>query len=355
MYSFKKKNFAIFVALSISTVILCLSGCTKNESGEAEKKPQEKAPRVKVMEITASPFEKKINLVGMAKAKEEVVVSAEEGGVINKILFDKGDRVQKGSLLLRLDESTLKASLAEVEAAHELEKFNYEKLHTLKKGGGAVSGFDLENARLKSSAAAARADVMRTRFGKLQIMSPIDGIVDQKLVEFGELVRPGTAVAKIINIGQIKVQAGIAEKEVKFVTRRSQAQLVFDAYGDTIYTGKVDYISTSADPSNGTFMIEIPLLNKNKLIKPGMFARIMLTKESCKACILVPQDSIIEGPTGKAIFIVDAKGKAKLQRVTPGETEGNRVVIEKGINEGDTIVIVGQRNLTDGEKVQVVE
>ncbi|MBE9503924.1 MAG: efflux RND transporter periplasmic adaptor subunit [Proteobacteria bacterium] len=319
------------------------------------KKQQRKVSRVRVMKISASPFEKKINLIGMAKAKEEVVVSAEEGGVINKILFDKGDRVKKGTLLLRLDESTLKASLAEVEAVFKLEKFNYDKLKILKKGGGAVSEFDLENARLKSSAAAARADVMRARFGKLQIMSPIDGIVDQKLAEIGELVRPGTAVAKIINIEQIKVQAGIAEKDVRFVTRRSQAQLVFDAYGDTIFTAKVDYIATTADPSNGTFMIEIPLSNKNKLIKPGMFARIMLTKESCKACILVPQDSIIEHPTGKAIFIVDAKGEAKLQRVTPGETEGDRVVIEKGINEGDTIVIVGQRNLADGEKVQVVE
>ena len=355
MYPLKKQNAAIFLPLLIVMFILFFNGCSKNDAGETAKEQQKKVSRVRVMKISASLFEKKINLIGMAKAKEEVVVSAEEGGVITKILFDKGDRVKKGTVLLRLDESTLKASLAEMEAAHKIEKFNYEKLHTLKKDGGAVSEFDLENARLKSSAAKARAEVIRTRFGKLQIKSPIDGIVDQKLVEIGELVRPGTAVAKIINIGQIKVQAGVAEKDVKFVTPSSQAQLVFDAYGDTIFTAKVDYIATSVDPSNGTFMIEIPLLNKSNRIKPGMFARIMLTKESCKACILVPQDSIIEDPAGKAIFIVDATGKAKLQRVTTGETEGNRVAIEKGINEGDTIVIVGQRGLADGEKVQVVE
>jgi len=189
----------------------------------------------------------------------------------------------------------------------------------------------------------------------MRIISPMDGIVEKKMVEAGELVKPGDGIARIIDIRRIKVQAAIAEKDVNFISRESSAEIVFDAYRDRILTGRVDYIAAAADPSNGTFRIEIPLENKKGLIRPGMFARILLLKKRCESCLLVPQDSLIENAEGTSLFIIDDERTARRRTVTPGDSEGSRVVIEEGLKEGERLVIVGQRNLADSDRVQVVE
>ena len=334
------------------------TGCTKaEETGQAVPATEkaERIPIVKVMEVQPTEFIKKIEVVGACKAKTTSTISTEESGVIREIHFDKGDRVSKGKLLLRIDDTLLQATLRELEASYEMVRLNHEKLEALKKGGGAVTDFDLRNAALKMDMALAKVENVRSQLEKKSIISPISGIVEKKYVEKGEFISPGMPVAGIIDISRVKVEAAIAEKDLSYFRKGVEAEIFFNAYAGERFKGKVDYVSPDVDRKAGTFSIEINLDNKDKRFKPGMMARVRLVKERCGGCLIIPQDAVMDGENGRFLFVVTPDGTAMRRVVQLGETEDSRVVIVSGLSAGDRIVTVGQHDLVDGEKVEISE
>ena len=338
---------------ALFTFVFILTGCNKAE--EPLKEKQERLALVKVIEIQPTEFIKKIEVVGFCKAKTTSTISTEESGVIREIHFDKGDRVKNGKLLLRIDDVLLQATLKELEASYEMARLNHEKLQALKKGRGAVTDFDLRNAALKMDMSAAKLESIRAQLKKKSIISPLSGTIEKRFVEKGEFLSPGMPVASIIDISRVKVEAAIAEKDLPYFRKGAGAEVFFNAYPGEIFKGQVDYLSPAVDRMNGTFSIEITLDNRKKRLKPGMMARVRLVKERCGGCLIIPQDAIMDGKDGSAIFVLADDGKARRRIVTLGETENSRVVVASGLSAGERIVIVGQQDLVDGEKVEISE
>lgn len=330
---------------------LLLTGCNKAE--EPLKEKQERLALVKAIEIQPTEFIKKIEILGACKAKTTSTISTEESGVIREIHFDKGDRVKNGKLLLSIDDTLLQATLKELEASHEMARLNHEKLQALKKGRGAVTDFDLRNAALKMDMSAAKVENVRAQLEKKSIISPISGIIEKKHVEKGEFISPGMPVASIIDISSVKVEAAIAEKDLSYFRKGAEAEIFFNAYEGEVFKGKVDYLSPDVDRMAGTFSIEINLDNREKRLKPGMMARVRLVKERCGECLIIPQDAVMDGENGRFLFVVTSDGTARRRVVELGETEDSRVVVTSGLSAGERIVIVGQQDLVDGEKVEI--
>jgi membrane fusion protein (multidrug efflux system) len=347
----KKHIFAIIVIL-----VLPLWGCGgKPETTEAGTEKIVRSTRVRLQTVEALPFEKKIHVVGAVRAKREVTVSADEGGVIKSLFFDKGDKVKKGALLALIDDSTLRASLAEAKAALSMEELNYNRLASLKKKGGAVSDFDLNNSRFKKEAAEARLNIFESRLAKMKITSPLKGIIDKKMVEAGELIRPGAVLAKITDIDPVKIQTGIAESVIRFIHSGTRVTISFDAFPGETVSGQVDYIAASANADEGVFDVEIPVDNKDGRLRPGMMARVTVVTERCEACMLIPRDAIVDTEVGPVVFTVTDEGIASRRPVTLGQTDRDRVVIASGIESGERVVVVGQHDLVAGEKVTIFE
>ncbi len=347
------KNYKYY---ALTVIFFLLAGCGEKAAPLEEKAEETKRlPKVRVVEAAHSLFVKKIETIGVCKANRVVRVSTEEAGVVKRIAFDKGDKVKKGKFLLALDDSNLKAALDELEAAFNMESLNYEKLLALKEGRGAVSEFDFKNAALKKQMAAARAEAIRVRLKKMSLSSPIKGTVEKKFVEAGEFLSPGAMIAEIIDTSTVKIEAGIAEKETAFFRKGTEAEVVFDAYPDKTFKGRIDYVSAEVDEMSGTFTVEIGLKNKKGLFKPGMMTRVRLEKERCETCILLPQDAILDADGGRAIFIIDGEGHAVLRPVVTGESNGGRIVIESGVEAGERVVVVGNKGIVDGESVEVIE
>ncbi|MBE9536284.1 MAG: efflux RND transporter periplasmic adaptor subunit [Proteobacteria bacterium] len=347
----KKHIFTISILLTLS-----LLGCgDKPEEAESGSEKVIRTTRVRLQTVEALPFEKKIRVVGAVRAKREVTVSADEGGLIKSLFFDKGDKVKKGALLALLDDSTLRASLAEAKAALNMEELNYNRLASLKEKGGAVSDFDLNKSRFKKEAAEARLDIFESRLAKMNIISPLHGIVDKKMVEEGELLRPGAVLAKITDIDPVKIQTGIAESVIRFIHPGTRVTISFDAFPGETVTGQVDYIAASANADEGVFDVEIPVDNKSGKLRPGMMARITVVTERCEACMLIPRDAIVDTEVGPVVFTVNNKGIASRRPVTLGQTDRDHVIIESGLKSGDKIVVAGQHDLVAGEKVSIFE
>lgn len=343
---------------ALFTFAFIFTGCNKAEESTPAlslKEKQERLALVKVIEIQPTEFIKKIEILGACKAKTTSTISTEESGVIREIHFDKGDTVKKGKLLLRIDDTLLQATMKELEASYEMARLNHEKLQALKKGRGAVTDFDLRNAALKMDMSAAKVENVRAQLKKKSIISPISGIIEKKHVEKGEFISPGMPVASIIDISRVKVEAAIAERDLSYFRKGAAAEIFFNAYPGKVFKGQVDYLSPAVDPMNGTFTIEINLDNRKKRLKPGMMATVRLVKEKCGGCLIIPQDAVMDGKDGSAIFVVADDGMAKRRVVTLGETENSRVVVTSGLSAGERIVTVGQQDLVDGEKVEISE
>jgi len=335
---------------------LPLWGCGgKQEATEPKTEKSLRNTGVKLQTVEELPFEKKIHVVGAVKSNKEVTVSADEGGVIKSLYFDKGDAVKKGTLLAQLDDTTLRASLAEARAGLDMEELNYSRLAHLKENGGAVSDFDLNNSRLKKEGAQARLNIFETRLAKMKIISPLKGIIDIKMVEAGELIRPGAVLAKITDIDPVRIQTGIAESVIRFIHAGTAVTISFDAFPGETVSGQVDYIAASANADEGVFDVEIPVENRSGKLRPGMMARVTVVTERCEACMLVPRDAVVDTEVGTVVFTVNEEGIARRSPVTLGQTDRDLVVIASGLKAGDRIVITGQRDLVEGEKMNILE
>ncbi|MDT8318166.1 MAG: efflux RND transporter periplasmic adaptor subunit [bacterium] len=346
------------ILATLCTLPLIFTGCSKAENNKPSlpaKEKQQRVPAVKVLEVLPTEFIKKIEVLGVCKAKTTSTISTEESGVIREIHFDKGDIVNKGKLLLRIDDTLLQATLKELEASHEMARLNHEKLEALKKGRGAVTDFDLRTAALRMDISAAKVENVRAQLEKKSIISPLGGIIEKKHVEKGEFISPGMPVASIIDISRVKVEAAIAEKDLSYFRKGVEAEIFFNAYPGETFKGKVDYISPDVDRKAGTFSIEINLDNRKKRFKPGMMARVRLVKERCGGCLIIPQDAVMDGEKGLFLFVVTSDGTAVRRTIELGETEDSRVVVASGLVAGERIVMVGQHDLVDGEKVEISE
>lgn len=347
-------NKHIFTIIALTA--LQLWGCSdKSKEIEPANERITRTARVKLLTAKAHPFEKKIHVVGAVRANKEVTVSADEGGIIKSLFFDKGDAVKKGEVIALIEDTTLRASLAEAKAAMDMEELNYARLAGLKEKGGAVSDFDLNNSRFKKEAAQARLNIFKSRLDKMKVLSPLKGVIDKKMVETGELIRTGETLAKISDIDPVRIQTGIAESVIRFIRPGTEVSISFDAFPGETVKGEVDYIAASANADEGVFDVEIPVENKKGRLRPGMMARVTVVTEKCEACILIPQDALIDTELGPVVFTVSEDGRASRRPVKVGQTERDHVVISSGISSGDKIVLSGQRDLVEGEKVIVIK
>ena len=356
MRRIRLKGWHLF-PLMVASLIPAL-GCGRDGQGgrtEVTEDPSRRLSGVRVYEVRPSVFVKRITVIGVARPDTTVTVSAEESGMVVELLVDKGDKVKEGQVILRLDDSTLRATLAELDAAYRMARLDHEKLRTLKRRGGAVPDFDLANAALREKMAAAKVDVIRARLKNTVVVSPAGGVVERKMVERGEYVTRGTPLVRITDISTIRVEAGITERDMAFFRKGAEARLLFDAYPEKTFNGKIDYISTDVDTTTGTFKAEISVSNGDGLLRPGMLARVSILKERCPDCLLIPRDAVIARDPGRAVFVVDAGGTVRLKSVVLGEGRDDLVVVGKGLEPGDKVVVEGQWGLVEGEKVRIVE
>ncbi len=349
------KRFSITVMMIIATISLLLAGCSKGQGDPAEgnEKAVREASNVTVMELTPSSLTEKIFLTGIAEPFLEVRISAEEGGLVEKIDFDKGDRVTKAKELARINASLLQASLDEAKADLALKESNFQKAEQLLERK-SITAQDRLSAKTLYEMALARYEQAKIRLDKAIIESPISGAVIEKSVEQGEFVPAGGSIAVIQDLSRIKVSAALPEPEISYIQNGSHAEITFDALPSGVFDGKITYIGSAANIATRTFPIEVIINNPSMMIKSGMAARLALVKRQLKNVVVVPEDSLVQTETGKIAFILNG-ARASKREVKTGASSENKCVVSSGLEFGDKLIILGQRDIVDGQEVTVVE
>lgn len=348
--------------LLLAALLGGLAGC-----GGAQGEPSEEAGNtgedyrrvvnVEVRGVEARNFTSTIRLTGVALAMRDVMVSAEEAGVVRRVLRDKGSPIRAGNAIARLDDAVLRAQVQTAAAQAEYDEEVWQRRKKLYEEDGIGSELAYHEARYAAEQSRGNLTALEARLARTTVRAPIRGILNDRLVEVGTMVSPGTAVARIVQSDTIRIMSGVPERYALFVSVGAEVSVSFDVLAGEVFTGSMTYVGAVVDLDARTFPVELTLPNPGGVIKPGMVADVSVTQGELADAIVVPRQALVSMEDGQVVFVVEEAGGetvAAARRVEVAASQGNDVVIGSGLVPGDRLVVVGQQGLTDGDRVRVV-
>ncbi|MGD2044953.1 MAG: efflux RND transporter periplasmic adaptor subunit [Gemmatimonadota bacterium] len=346
------------VVMAATATAACGSAEADSADDMAASEGYVRVINVEVVPLQAQDFVEDIRLTSVAMANQDIMVAAQEGGVIREFFVDRGDRVDEGQPIAKIDDSVLSAQVDQARASADLASQTWDRRRRLWEEDRVGSEIAYLEARYASEQAAASLEGLEEHLARTVIRAPFAGIFDQRNVDVGAMVSPGQAVGRLVDLDPIKVFAGVPERYAPDVHVGDEAILAFDALGNEAYTAIVRYVGSTVDPQNRTFPIEVELPNRNGLIKPQMVANMAVTRRSVSNVVVVPQDALVRVEDGYVVFVAterDGVQVAEVRPVTLGPTRRNRVVIEQGVEPGEQLIVVGNRSVADGDRINVVD
>ena len=347
-----KRNY-LYIALAVVAVALVSYLLTRN--GKAKVAPPvvgEGAGPIEVNALVIEPrsFANIITLSGSIEPNEQVQVRSEVSGIVRSLGFEEGSMVEKGQLLLRIDDSELQAQLVQAQSREKLAQDNENRARLLlEKEAISQQEYDVANADFES--AKAQTSLIMAQIAKTSVRAPFSGKVGLRSISEGEYLTPATVVANLLSINPIKIQFSVPEKYSPQISNGQS--LRFSVSGsEVMYDAKIYAIEPGVDPATRTISIRALADNPGGRIFPGSFARVELPLDRIDTAVLVPTQAVMPVQNGKRVYLY----KSGVAIATPVEAENrtaSEVLINQGVAIGDTVLVSGQMSLADGIPVQV--
>jgi multidrug efflux pump subunit AcrA (membrane-fusion protein) len=212
-----------------------------------------------------------------------------------------------------------------------------------------IAAAEAEVQRLQARVQRLRADVQRTT-----IQSPVSGFITRRYTEVGQWLERGGKVADIVDLRLVLVRIPVHEKDIGRLRVGDEATIVFDAFPERPFIGKVKHIIPQADAASRTFPVKIEVANTpDSALKAGMSARVRLRSGPTQATVLIPKDAVVRRADNQVVFVVQAE-KALMVPIKTGRAyEGMLEVLDGGLKAGDTVVVTGNEALRDQATVTV--
>ncbi|WP_051360561.1 efflux RND transporter periplasmic adaptor subunit [Desulfuromonas sp. TF] len=302
--------------------------------------------------VTTAPVNRELSAVGTLQSDESVVVSAEIAGRVEQIAFSEGEQVKAGQVLLRLDDSVLKAELDRSAASLGLSRANYKRAETLLKDR-AISERERDEAYAKWQLDEATLRLAEANRAKTVIRAPFTGRLGLRNVSPGSYLRPGDSIVTLDAIDPIKVDFRVPEGFARQVKVGQSLQVNVDAVPGRTFSGEVIAVSPQLDAQGRSMLLRARLSNEEKLLNPGMFARVTLVLEEKAEALMIPEEALIAQGDSQLVYkVVD--GKVEAAPVKLGIRQKGRVEIMEGVQAGDTVITAGHLKVRPGMPVTVL-
>lgn len=342
-----------------AVVVLAACGSAQADGTEDAAATEEfvRMVNVEVQPLVAGSFEEEIRLTSVAMANQDVLVAAEENGVIRELFVDRGARVEAGDPIAKIDDRILTTQVAQARAAAELAQQTWDRRRRLWEEDQVGSELAYLEAKFAAEQASATLAGLEERLERTVVRAPFSGVLEDRRVDVGATVSPGDPVARLVDLDPIKVFAGVPERYATDVQVGAPARLTFESLGGEVFDATIRYVGATVNPQNRTFPIEVVLPNRGRTIKPEMVANMVVTRRRVDDAIVVPQDALVRTQDGYVTYVVverDGVSVAEVRPVQLGPARRNLVVVDAGLAVGDRLVVVGQKSVADGDRVNVV-
>lgn len=281
----------------------------------------------------------------MAGSRPEELRQAEEAVRQAQSRFDnaKMQRERVEALFKRQVISKKEMDSAEMEYIVAEAQLEASQQHLkLVKEGARQEVRDASQAKLKEMEAILEQE--RIRLQNTSILAPFSGEIVRKYVDAGALVSPSTPLVSLVHTETLKVVANVLERDIPLLKQGMKASVQTEAYPGKSFEGKVARINKALDVATRTLQAEIYIPNSNRLLKPGMFARLTVALSEKPKTLVIPRSAVLEEGGSKFIFVI--KGNQAIRTsVVMGLEEDPFAEVLEGVSEGDSVVVRGQESV----------
>src|ERR1035437_8804415 len=321
-----------------------------------DQKSSGKPTTINAVGVTAyiakeSKVENKLNVSGTVLANEEAQLVFEISGKILNMNLKEGKAVEKGDLLVKLNDDDLQAQLKKLKLQEVLAKDNEQRQKKLFEIHG-VSEQDYETVLNTLKSAQADIEYTKTLIDKTELHAPFAGIIGLRNVSEGSYVSSATSIATIEQIDPIKIDFSVPEKYAMLVQPGNTIIFTTEETRKDTFQAKIVAIDPKIDISTRTVKARALCANKNGKIFPGSFASIQIVLKESDNSFMIPSQALIPILKGYKLFVIK-NGKAQEAIVSTGLRTESEVQVISGIQQGDTIVTNGIMQLKTGTSVKI--
>jgi len=393
----------------LSGCVLASLGCSQEKTGApaASAAPGQRTVSITVARAEGRDVQRSVQIVGTLLPQEEVTLANEVPATIGRILVDMGDRVQKGQVLITLDEREarleVERSAANLQAAQDAlararqmldwnranveraqavltdAQTNFKRFQALFAEGAisasqrdsAQTQYDVglaslraaeaqfesdraaaKNAEANVEQAKAALDLARKRLQDTNIIAPFDGFVRKRLVNAGETHKEKTPLMSLVATQALKLQGEVPERFAPRLAAGRPVRVEVEAYPGRAFAGTITRVSPAVDVESRTFTVEAFVPNPGGMLKPGFFAKASILTGTERNVSFVPEDAVVSFAGIVKVYVI-ASDKAEERRVVTGQRTEGWVEILEGVKPGETVATSGLSQLATGTAVSI--
>lgn len=336
--------FPLFLVLG--STLFFLSGCS--DSSEPNMAAGSRPP----MPVTVKPMQPQtipafIEVVAQTEGARETEVRARVGGILEKQLYQEGEKVEDGQPLFQIDRSRYEIALASAQASADMAAREVQRLKGLV-AQKAVSRREYDNAISSNAIAQANLRQAKLNLSWTTVTAPVSGTTGRAQVSVGTLISDGgdTLLTSVYQLNPIWLRFSLAESDVaklpekRLTTSSIQGvELLFPDGSVYPQEGRLNYLASTIDPKLGTQQLRAEFANDDGRLLPGQFVRARLLLEDREGVFLVPQSAVLQTDKGRLVMIADEENKVTPRPVQAAEWYGSDWIITGGLQPGDKVII----------------
>lgn len=327
------------------------TGCARKPA-DAGGGPADFAVQVIAVEARRQAMSETLSLVGTLTAKEMVEIKSETDGAVEQINFAEGQRVEKGRLLIKLDETKFEAAVAEAEANFKLSQANYVRSQELSKSD-LISRQESDQMASLYEARQASLDSKKRELKDARIYAPFSGVMGTRQVSPGQVISKNTGLTWLVDLDIVKAEFNVPERFLGQLLEGQKLDIAVVAYPGEIFQGEVYFIAPLVDSISRTVLVKALIRNAAHRLRPGMFANLDLILKVNEQAIVIPESSVTASGDRNLIFIIDQNEVAQVRAVKLGVRQAGVVQVVSGLEGGERVIAEGIQKVRPGGKVKI--
>lgn len=314
---------------------------------------------VEVGKVEAVTLTDDAQAVGSLRSRQGVVLRPEVAGRIALINFADGQRVQRGQLLVQLDDTLQQAQLQQAEAQAAIARTNLQRSRELvAQGFVSQSAVDQNAAALQ--VAEAQVSLARAQLARMKIVAPFNATAGIKTVNVGDYLKDGADIVNLEDMSSMAVDFRLPERYLARVRVAQPVELAVDAMPGRTFKGRVEAVDALVDANGRSLLVRARVDNPDAVLRPGMFARPRVVFAVREGALIVPEEALVPQGSRQFVFKIepDGKGGQQARRIEAklGLRLEGKVELLEGVKAGDQVVTAGHGRLRgEATPVRVID